>query len=247
MASPRLRECVVCGDEKEPLEFLKTPVTSRCDHTCNVCNECLHSWLATEFDVKGTEGIKCPECPQVLQYHEVQRAASSKTFETYDRITTRNALASLPNFAWCLGPNCDSGQLNIENHNFMECIHCRYKQCIKHSCAWHQDEDCTQYEYRTSGRKARDEEAASVKVINEVSKLCPGKGCGWRIQKIDGCDHMTCRRCRHEFCWQCMAPQSEIKRVGNTAHKEDCKFHSHNLDLAWPFNVHAGVNRAVEA
>ena len=42
--------------------------------------------MASEFDTKGCEGIKCPECPQSLDYHEVQEAASAKTFEAYDKL-----------------------------------------------------------------------------------------------------------------------------------------------------------------
>mmetsp|Transcript_15759 Transcript_15759/g.23689 ORF Transcript_15759/g.23689 Transcript_15759/m.23689 type:complete len:381 (-) Transcript_15759:110-1252(-) len=34
-------------------------------------------------------------------------------------------------------------------------------------------------------------------------KRCPN--CKFHIEKSMGCDHMTCSRCRHEFCWKCMA------------------------------------------
>ena len=194
--------------------------------------------MASEFETKGCDDIKCPECPKTLQYNDVQSAASIQTFEAYDKLATRNALGALDEFAWCLGPNCGSGQLNIGNNDFMHCVNCGYKQCLKHKVAWHKGETCKQYEYRTSGQKARDDERATEKMIDTVSKMCPGKGCGWRIQKTDGCDHMTCKRCKHQFCWQCMAAQSEIKRVGNTAHQKSCKFHSTNLDIAYPFNAH---------
>lgn len=36
--------------------------------------------------------------------------------------------------------------------------------------------------------------------LNEQTTLCPG--CGSRIEKTDGCDHMTCL-CGYEFCYQC--------------------------------------------
>lgn len=71
---------------------------------------------------------------------------------------------------------------------------------------------------------------------------------------------MTCKRCRHEFCWYglenflliscpvgtnfsppsrlCLAAQADIRKEGNTAHAKTCKYHSHNLDIAWPFNAH---------
>ena len=40
--------------------------------------------------------------------------------------------------------------------------------------------------------RQRAEELASEREIQGISKACPGKRCTWRIQKNDGCDHMTC-------------------------------------------------------
>ncbi|RMY78952.1 hypothetical protein D0862_13271 [Hortaea werneckii] len=234
----RLRDCVVCGDTKDPLDFPVKTATPGCGHPSRLCTQCLQSWIASELDSKGCEGIKCPECPQKLQHADVRQAASQETFKAYDTLATRNALSTLAEFAWCLNPQCGSGQLNIQNQNFMDCASCRFKQCLRHQVAWHMGETCEQYEYRSSGAKARADEAKTEATLKTMSKLCPNKNWGWRIEKTGGCEHMTCRRCRHEFCWQCMAAQSEIKRIGNEAHKSWCKFHSRNLEIAWPFNVH---------
>ena len=234
----RSRECACCSDTKDIFEFPAKASTKQCDHGSRTCTECVQTWMSSEFEIKGCEGIKCPDCQQTLEYGDVQRASSAETFDAYDKLATRNALGALDEFAWCLAADCGSGQLNIENNNFMNCINCGYKQCLEHKVPWHAGETCEKYEYRTSGLKARDEENKTEAMLDLVSKKCPGKNCGWRIQKLDGCEHMTCRKCKHEFCWQCLASQSEIKRMGNTAHALTCKFHSHNLDVAWPFNMH---------
>ena len=34
------------------------------------------------------------------------------------------------------------------------------------------------------------------------TKKCPR--CSAAIEKDEGCNHMSCRKCRHEFCWICM-------------------------------------------
>ena len=234
----RLRDCAVCGDSKEPLEFPAKAPTSRCEHPATTCDDCLQTWMASEFETKGCDGIKCPECPQTLEYNDVQAAASAETFEAYDKLATRLALGNLEEFGWCLQSGCNSGQFNVESGNYMDCVNCHYKQCLKHKVPWHTSETCDQYDYRTSGQKARDEESKTQAMLDSISKKCPGLGCNWRIQKIDGCDHMTCKRCKHEFCWQCMASQNEIRRLGNTAHVATCQYHSNNLNVAWPFNVH---------
>lgn len=36
------------------------------------------------------------------------------------------------------------------------------------------------------------------------AKPCPGRGCGVPIYRNGGCQHMTCRRCDHQFCWVCL-------------------------------------------
>ena len=37
--------------------------------------------------------------------------------------------------------------------------------------------------------------------IKKNTKKCPK--CGASIEKNQGCMHMTCRNCKHEFCWLC--------------------------------------------
>lgn len=39
--------------------------------------------------------------------------------------------------------------------------------------------------------RQRNEESATEELLRANTTACPG-GCGWRIEKNDGCDHMTC-------------------------------------------------------
>ena len=50
--------------------------------------------------------------------------------------------------------------------------------------------------------KAAIEEACSMDLIEKTSKQCP-KCRSW-LQKLDGCNKMTCTKCSCYFCWLCL-------------------------------------------
>ena len=50
-------------------------------------------------------------------------------------------------------------------------------------------------------------ESETANWILANTKRCPA--CKTRIEKNQGCNHMTCRVCKHEFCWICNGPWSE--------------------------------------
>jgi E3 ubiquitin-protein ligase RNF14 len=66
---------------------------------------------------------------------------------------------------------------------------------------FHENEACTQYNERVAreiaqaeeeeARIRREHEAASAAEVAKSSVECPG--CGVQIQKIMGCNHMTCK------------------------------------------------------
>ncbi len=39
--------------------------------------------------------------------------------------------------------------------------------------------------------------------IKANTKDCPNPACSSTIEKSGGCNHMTCRKCKYEFCWMC--------------------------------------------
>lgn len=55
--------------------------------------------------------------------------------------------------------------------------------------------------------KKCEDDSETANWISANTKECPK--CGSTIEKNGGCNHMTCRKCRNEFCWMCMGIWSE--------------------------------------
>ncbi|KAF2741423.1 hypothetical protein EJ04DRAFT_423048 [Polyplosphaeria fusca] len=229
------RECIVCGDALPMTDF---PVLDGCTHDSETCLTCFQAWISSELNDKTWNALRCPAngCQVVLEYHDVQQYATRDGYERYDFLATRSALNDDPNFRWCRGPSCNSGQIHMNGveGNIFRCVACGFRVCVIHEDTWHEGETCADYDYRVSGKKEQDQQLAEEATSqylegNEQIKKCPGAKCGWKIEKTHGCDHMTCARCRHEFCWQCLAPYSSIRANGNASHKKNCKYHTRNL------------------
>ncbi|KAF2270912.1 hypothetical protein CC78DRAFT_5996 [Lojkania enalia] len=220
--APSKKDCIVCTNSRSLRHFPKRPPTAGCTHEINTCKSCLRSWIQSEFESKMFDQIGCPECAIQMQYEDIQEFAPSQVFRRYDRLSTKATLEAIPGFRWCMAKNCKSGQVHEEATPRFRCLACKASHCIAHNIPWHKGETCAEYDYRTDGKIKKAENEASRKLIKETAKKCPG--CKWYIQKNYGCDHMTCSKCKHEFCWVCLAPYKPIRDQGNQMHREDCEY-----------------------
>ena len=53
-------------------------------------------------------------------------------------------------------------------------------------------------------REKEESDSANVDYIKLNCKICPH--CQTPIEKNQGCNHMTCKNCKGEFCWLCGGP-----------------------------------------
>eukprot|EP01017_Pseudomicrothorax_dubius_P048240 TRINITY_DN8750_c0_g1_i1.p1 TRINITY_DN8750_c0_g1~~TRINITY_DN8750_c0_g1_i1.p1 ORF type:complete len:304 (-),score=40.12 TRINITY_DN8750_c0_g1_i1:229-1140(-) len=108
-------------------------------------------------------------------------------------------------YKWCPNPSCsllteikDESQISKQGN-----IRCRCATlfCSKCSSEGHLPLACdafVQWKYLNKGKYGN----ISDKGIRLNTKSCPY--CKINIQKNQGCMHMTCSQCRHEFCWICL-------------------------------------------
>jgi len=141
-------------------------------------------------------------------------------FERYDRQLTDKHLEQNEEFVWCAHNGCGSGQfhdMDLYLNPMVICIKCKRRTCSFHRTIWHIGMTCQQYDQ--SKILSIDDNNTQI-WLNKHSKKCPK--CQSYIEKISGCDHMTCKRCKYQFCWQCFADYQKIQIQGLTYHRKYC-------------------------
>lgn len=233
------KTCIICGDEKSALQFADQSLKPKCKHASSCCTACVQTWLLADLDVNSWVRVSCCECFNVLSYEDLKLALNVETFAQYDKLLVRRTLDKETDFRWCANPGCSSGHIHAggtENPLFT-CMACNSRFCIVHNVPYHEGQTCAQYD-EDPGRQKRiaaeqEQEQLSKAVLDKISKKCPGRGCDFHIQKTDGCDAMTCSRCRHKFCWQCLACYTKIRETGNAAHKGWCIHYRSPNRIVW--------------
>lgn len=119
----------------------------------------------------------------------------------------------------CPSATCDFGC--FFSGNIFICRKCDLSWCVSCSVPMHEGETCTDYKDRIENGDARRsrqalEDAATQEEVTRKSKPCPG--CGIRIQKKNGCDHMTCKSFEIEFgpgLWQLTGQKAPSARTNS--------------------------------
>lgn len=99
---------------------------------------------------------------------------------------------------WCTAPRCDRIiRVFGAGVSTVNCA-CGYQFCFQCNEESHAPCSCTNLQEWLD--KCRNESETAHWIIANT-KVCPK--CRVRIEKNQGCNHMTCSSCKHEFCWVC--------------------------------------------
>ncbi|KAL2265816.1 hypothetical protein VTJ83DRAFT_6916 [Remersonia thermophila] len=90
-----------------------------------------------------------------------------------------------------------------------------------------EERETQQKHLKELAKRKKKEEEASEKTVKKTTKPCPG--CKAPIEKNNGCQHMTCSKCKHEFCWDCMADYKMIRQYDNSKHDAKCPWYPDNI------------------
>ncbi|KAG0236529.1 hypothetical protein BGW41_000397 [Actinomortierella wolfii] len=223
-----LQQACVTLDDTKPTSYVDTPpsgficticfddapskvVGLRCNH--QFCYDCYKHYVTQKIVEEGEcRRILCPEsgCNFIVDQLTVQKVVEPKTLERYRQLLDRAYVEDMDNLRWCPAPNCENAvDCRLPHSTFdtvvptVQCA-CGNKFCFGCGQGDHQPAPC-QLVKLWQKKCADDSETANW--ISAHTKEC-GK-CQSTIEKNGGCNHMTCRKCKYEFCWVCMGPWSE--------------------------------------
>lgn len=201
-------ECAVCMEERE--------IANRCDSLSCACT-CCRSCVRTHFTLRIRDGnvltLPCPGCAAEVQPSRLRALLQPSTFQRYMALTTMEAqnkrVREDPDLTWCPTPDCatvvsrtkhGSGHGSGKN---VTCPSCCKGFCFEcHGPAHKASRSCEEARKKL-GKKDED---AFHKWAKGATKPCPECRTLIERNKQEGsqdCNHMTCSKCKTEFCWLC--------------------------------------------
>ena len=217
--------CNVCFGEKPGSSCIEF---HDCGHV--FCTDCMGGYFKVQIEDGAVESLSCPteQCESQALPSQVKQLVSPELFAKYDQFLLQHSLDGMSDIAYCPRPSCRSAVMLEKESSMGVCPSCSFAFCsfCKHS--YHGVSPCQirslkklHEEYNLASSDEREllekrfgkrqiqnlvDEMISEEWLNSNVKYCPS--CKSGIQKMDGCNKMTCTRCHAYFCWLCMATLS---------------------------------------
>ncbi|KAL5606803.1 uncharacterized protein BROUX77_003996 [Berkeleyomyces rouxiae] len=199
--------CDICLDDEEGLESF----AMKCKH--RFCVNCYRQYLTQKIRGEGEAArIQCPHdgCRRILDAHSLNLLVKGSLRDRYHELLDRTYVEDRDKAKWCPAPDCPNAiECSVKRKDLervvpsVSCL-CGHRFCFGCLLSDHQPAPCDLVK-RWLKKCADDSETANW--ISAHTKECPQ--CNSTIEKNGGCNHMTCRKCRYEFCWMCMGPWNE--------------------------------------
>ncbi|XP_050091826.1 mucin-19 [Anopheles aquasalis] len=205
---------------------------AQCD--CSFCTECMTAYIEFEIS-EGAYEVSCPDamCPAqgIITMAEISALASPSLVEKHHRYRL-NREVELDRFrTWCPKAGCETicrvgggtppnavqqtsssscadrivtlspSSSSMPSPCAVHCHTCREDFCSGCKKAWHPLMSCEENSRRLAVDGQAD--ALGIPFDNDLIKCCPM--CTVPIEKDEGCAQMMCKRCKHVFCWYCLA------------------------------------------
>lgn len=161
------------------------------------CRLCLEDYISHSKD-NGKFPVACigVRCNQPISVWVAQNLVPPATFSAVIRATFLSYARSRPQeFHQCPGRNCAEIYRTRPEYSIIRCPTCKIHICSKCNTKHH-------HQHRCSIRTSEDDRMFKDWAKSHGVKNCPT--CQSPIEKSEGCNHVTCIRCKSHICWTCL-------------------------------------------
>ncbi|KAF2019896.1 hypothetical protein BU24DRAFT_128957 [Aaosphaeria arxii CBS 175.79] len=180
--------CSVCREPVPVHKLLSTCKMPDEKDSHKYCRDCLEEWFKSSIADHEIFPPRC--CSKTILPSDCEKYL---TAETWVRFLEKKTEMETPNRAYCSNAACAKWVVPADiASDVARCRHCHQKTCT--TC-------------KTKQHQGLCPEDVNVKSLMEVAKVKKWKTCPRCSNMIEldvGCFHITCR-CRHEFCYTCLA------------------------------------------
>ncbi|KAI0820095.1 hypothetical protein BC628DRAFT_1423278 [Trametes gibbosa] len=209
------------GKRASPPPEESTPFTEflalLCDHKfCATCwKEYIHSKVRTEAECMIT--CMAEGCNVAAPDPFVERALSDdlETWSRYQGLLVRQFVACISHLKFCPYPSCTytvsctAAATKSSLAQIVPIVSCGASSAhvFCFGCQIDADHRPVVCAVARMWLKKCQDDSETANWIKSNTKEC--SKCQSTIEKNGGCNHMTCKKCKYEFCWVCMGPWSE--------------------------------------
>ncbi|KAI8907087.1 hypothetical protein DFJ77DRAFT_484361 [Powellomyces hirtus] len=200
-------ECPICCNDDADMETLAL----HCEH--RFCRDCYAHYLNEKVAEQGeSRRIQCMSagCKVVVDEITVEKVVAPEILAKYRSLLLRTYVDDSVHLKWCPAPDCVYAiECHIASNQLLEVVptvrcKCGHQFCF--GCGLPDHQPCICVLVRFWLKKCADD-SETANWISANTKEC--MKCMSTIEKNGGCNHMTCKKCKHEFCWVCLGPWSD--------------------------------------
>ncbi|XP_030380484.1 uncharacterized protein LOC115628490 [Scaptodrosophila lebanonensis] len=199
---------------------------------CQFGTDCMRAYVEYEI-LEGAYEISCPDakCPAqgAITLPEIANLTTTNLLKKHHRFRLNREIELDKTRTWCPRAGCEticvvgsgahsaichideSPSTSTTSANYVphvdatglsvavQCPSCKDEFCALCKKAYHPNISCEEF----GRRLIADGDDIGIPFDNELIKCCPM--CAVPIEKDEGCAQMMCKRCKHVFCWYCLA------------------------------------------
>ncbi|KAF7797299.1 hypothetical protein EIP86_008494 [Pleurotus ostreatoroseus] len=202
--------CPICFDDTQTETFELI-----CGH--KFCTSCWHMYIVSKIKTEAEHWITCmqEDCAIVAPDSFVQKALASdkRAFSRYQELQARQFVSCNHSLKYCPYPacsytvSCPSAASKSSLITMVPIVTCADAHTFCFGCNVDADHRPVVCAVAKMWLQKCQDDSETANWIKSNTKEC--SKCQSTIEKNGGCNHMTCKKCKYEFCWVCMGPWSE--------------------------------------